>query len=143
MTDIAIVATLNDAPVNALVDDPEITIVRLDTDAVVVNADTMVDTGAGGIYDYAFTPVAGVPYAISIEADPSATGQTDQNVYTGAIDNEQNDIWRDRGLDPANSKAITEVTVGEDYDEAVGGAGEVAIAKDVTKVGAVTTIDRA
>ena len=47
------------------------------------------------------------------------------------------EMHQDMGLDRNNAKTITEVTEGADYDEAVD-----TIAKDVTKVGAVTTIDR-
>ena len=48
------------------------------------------------------------------------------------------EIWKDMGLDPDTSKTITENTPGSDYTEAVG-AG---IVKDVTKSGAVTTVNR-
>lgn len=48
------------------------------------------------------------------------------------------EIWKDMGLDPVTSKTITENTPGSDYTEAVG-AG---IVKDVTKSGAVTTVNR-
>lgn len=142
MTDIVVQTTLGGVAVNGLVDDPEITILRVDTDAVVVNADTMSDQAACGLYKYAFTPIQGIEYSFCIDADPNATGQVDTRTYGGAFNNELNDIWRDRGLDPVNPKTITENTVGEDYDEAVGGAGEVPIAKDTTKIGSVTTIDR-
>jgi hypothetical protein len=47
------------------------------------------------------------------------------------------DLWQNEGLDPDNSKVITEITEGADYDEDVG-----TIHKDVTRVGAITTLDR-
>jgi len=47
------------------------------------------------------------------------------------------DVWQNEGLDPDNIKTITEITEGADYDEDVD-----AIHKDVTRVGAVTTLDR-
>lgn len=47
------------------------------------------------------------------------------------------DVWQNEGLDPDNPKTITEITEGADYDEDVD-----AIHKDVTRVGAVTTLDR-
>jgi hypothetical protein len=141
MTDIVIQTKSGGVAVNGLADPPEITILRLDTDAVIVNAATMSDQAAGGLYKFAFTPVAGLQYSFSVDADPNVTGQVDDRNYFGAVDNEQNDIWNDRGLNPGVVKTITEVTLGADYDEAV--AAPTAIAKDVTKVGAVTTIDRA
>jgi hypothetical protein len=141
MTDIVIQTKSGGVAVNGLADPPEITILRLDTDAVIVNAVAMSDQAAGGLYKFAFTPVAGLQYSFSVDADPNVTGQVDDRNYFGAVDNEQNDIWNDRGLNPGVVKTITEVTLGADYDEAV--AAPTAIAKDVTKVGAVTTIDRA
>ena len=141
MTDIVIQTKSGGVAVNGLADPPEITILRLDTDAVIVNAAAMSDQAAGGLYKFVFTPVAGLEYSFSVDADPNVTGQVDDRNYFGAIDNEQNDIWNDRGLNPSIVKTITEVTLGTDYDEAV--AAPTAIAKDVTKVGAVTTIDRA
>lgn len=50
----------------------------------------------------------------------------------------QSDLWKDHGLDPHESKVITEVTAGADYDEDVGAQ----IHKDTTKAGAVTTVNR-
>lgn len=141
MTDIVIQTKSGGVAVNGLADPPEITILRLDTDAVIVNAAAMSDQAAGGLYKFAFTPVAGLQYSFSVDADPNTTDQVDDRNYFGAVDNERNDIWNDRGLNPSVVKTITEVTLGEDYDEAV--AAPTAIAKDVTKVGAVTTIDRA
>lgn len=142
MTDIVIQTKLSGVAVNGLTDPPEITILRLDTDAVIVNAAAMTDQGTGGLYKFLnFVPVAGINYSFSVDADPNVTGQVDDRNYFGGFDNEQNDIWNDRGLNPSVVKTITENTVGEDYDEAV--AAPTAIAKDVTKVGAVTTIDRA
>ena len=144
MTDIVIQVTLNGEATNALADTPEMTIIRLDTDAIVVNADGMNDVGNGGLYSYQFTGgIAGVRYGFSADADPNETGQTDVRFYGGAFDNEVRDIWNDRGLNPSQSKTITEVTEGEDYDEAVTDPDGPNIAKDTTKVGAVTTIDRA
>jgi len=142
MTDIVIQTKSGGVAVNGLTDPPEITILRLDTDAVIVNAAAMADQGTGGLYKYlGFTPIAGIPYSFSVDADPNVIDQVDDRNYFGAFDNEQNDIWNDRGLNPGVVKTITEVTLGADYDEAV--AAPTAIAKDVTKVGAVTTIDRA
>lgn len=143
MTDIVIQTKLNGVAVNGLAADPDITIVRLDNDAVVVTADDMSDQGVGGLYRYSFTAgVVGIKYSFSVDADPGATGQVDDRYYFGAFDNEIRDLWNDHGLNPINSKTITEVTEGEDYDEAVTDAGGPNIAKDVTKVGAVTTLDR-
>ena len=47
------------------------------------------------------------------------------------------ELWKDHGLDPDDSKTITENTLNESYTEAATG-----ITKNVDKVGAVTTIDR-
>ena len=144
MPQIVIQTKLNGVAVNGLTDDPEITILRLDTDAVVVNAAAMTDQGAGGLYRFDFsTGLAGIEYSFSVDADPNVTGQVDDRNYFGAFDNEQRDIWNDRGLNPTSSKTITEVTVDADYDEAVTDAAGPDIAKDTTKAGAVTTIDRA
>lgn len=131
-------------PVNGLADDPEITILRSDTGAVVQAATAMTDLGAGGWYRFTFTPsIAGLGYAAEIDADPLATGQVGngQRYYGAAFDDQQDEMWRDRGLDPANDKTVTENTPETDYTELEAGAG-AAIQKDLVKVGAVTTITR-
>lgn len=144
MTEIVIQTKLNGVAVNGLTDDPEITILRLDTDAVVVNAAAMTDQGAGGLYRFSFTTgAAGLRYSFSVDADPNVTGQVDDRNYFGAFDNEIRDLWNDHGLNPTQDKTITEVTADTDYDEAVTDPDGPDIAKDVTKAGAVTTIDRA
>lgn len=144
MTDIVIQTTLAGVPVNALADPPEITILRLDTDVAVVSGSAMSDQAAGGLYKFAFTTgVAGIKYSFSVDADPNVTGQVDSRTHGGAFDNEVRDLWNDHGLNPVDDKTITEVTEGEDYDEAVTDTDGPNIAKDVTKVGAVTTLDRA
>lgn len=143
MTDIVVQVTLNGVPVNGLTDDPEITIRRLDNDAAVVVSAAMSDQGGNGLYKFAYTAgVVGINYSFAIDADPNATGQVDVRTYGGSFDNEIRDLWNDHGLNPLSNKTITEVTEGEDYDEAVTDAGGPNIAKDVTKAGAVTTLDR-
>lgn len=86
MTDIVIQTKKNGIAVNGLTDDPEVTIIRLDTDAVVVNGDAMSDTGTGGLYKYDFAPVAGLAYGFSVDADPNNTDQTDDLFYAGGFD---------------------------------------------------------
>lgn len=143
MTQIVIQTKLNGVAVNGLTDDPEITIIRLDTDAVVVNAAAMTDQGAGGLYRFLFTPARGLEYSFSVDADPNVTGQVDDRNYFGAFDNEQADTWRDRGLDPANPKTVDDNGVADDADideDVAAGTGEPAIHKDVLTVGNVTTI---
>ncbi len=145
MTDIVIQTKSGGVAVNGLTDDPEITILRLDTDAVVVNAAAMTDQAVGGLYKFAFTPVAGLQYSFFIDADPNATDQVDDRNYFGALDNEQNDQWRDRGLDPANPKTVDDngVPDDEDIDEDVpAGTNDPLIHKDTVTVGNVTTITR-
>lgn len=87
MPDIVIQAKSGGIAVNGLTDPPEITILRLDTDAVVVAAAAMSDQAAGGLYKFAFEPVAGINYSFSVDADPSSTGQTDDLFYSGAFNN--------------------------------------------------------
>ena len=143
MSDIVIQTTLNDAPVNGLTDAPEIDIIRLDTDTVVVTGAAMSDVGAGGFYKYAFTGgVEGVTYAASIDADPNVTGQVDNRYYSTTFDYEITDLWNDHGLNPAVNKTITENTPTSDYDEAVAPTDAPNIDKAVTRTGAVTTINR-
>ena len=145
MTQIVLQVKNGGVAVNGLVDDPEITIIRLDTDAVVVNAAAMTDQGAGGLYRFSFTPVAGLEYSFAIDADPNATDQVDERNAFGAIDNEQNDIWRDRGLDPAQAKTVDDNNVpgNADIDEDVLASGSSPlIHKDVLTAGDVTTITR-
>lgn len=137
MTDIVVDLTLAGALVNALGDDPEISIMRLDTFALPVSGVAMTDTGALGKYHFAFTAVAGRRYSFTVDADPATTGQVDVRFHKGTFDRETLDIWRARGLDPANPKTTTEVTEDVDYDE---DAGDVHI--DQVKVGAVTTATR-
>lgn len=146
MTDIVIQTKLNGVAVNGLTDDPEITILRLDTDAAVVSGVAMSDQAAGGLYKFAFTAgVVGVKYSFSVDADPSVTGQVDDRYYVGAFDNEIRDLWNDHGLNPAagEEKTITENTEGSDYDEAVTDSDGPDIAKSVVKAGTVTTLNRA
>lgn len=146
MTDIVIQTKASGVAVNGLTDDPEITILRLDTDAVVVNAAAMSDQAAGGLYKFAFTTgLPGIKYSFTVDADPSVTGQVDDRNYFGAFDNEVRDLWNDHGLNPdvGEEKTITENTEGSDYDEAVTDADGPDIAKSVVKVGAVTTLNRA
>lgn len=131
-------------PINGLADDPEITVRRGDTGAVVAGPSNMTDLGGGGFYRFVFTPsIAGLDYAADIDADPNVTGQVpDGNrYYASAFDDQQDEIWRDRGLDPANDKSVTENTAETDYTELEAGAGAT-IQKDLVKVGAVTTITR-
>jgi hypothetical protein len=145
MTDIVIQTKLNGAVVNGLAADPDITIVRLDTDAVVVNAVDMSDQGVGGLYKFDFTgAVAGLRYSGFVDADPLNTGQVDDRYYILAFDTEQNDIWRDRGLDPANAKTVDDNGVADDadIDEDVAAGDGATIHKDVLTAGNVTTITR-
>ena len=144
MTDIVIQTKSGGVAVNGLTDDPEITIVRLDTDAVVVNAAAMTDLAVGGLYKYVFTTgIAGVRYTFSVDADPNATDQVDDRNYGGVFDNEIRDMWNDRGLNPAQDKTITENTLGADYDEAITDPDGPDVAKSVVKAGTVTTLNRA
>ena len=145
MSDIVIQTKSGGVAVNGLTDPPEITILRLDTDAVVVNAAAMSDQGAGGLYKFAFTPTAGLQYSFSIDADPNATDQVDDRNYFGAIDNEQNDVWRDRGLDPSNPKTVDDNGIADDADideDVAAGTNDPLIHKDTLTVGNVTTITR-
>lgn len=145
MTDICVRTTLNDLPVNGLTDDPEITIQRADTGAAVVTDSAMTDSGIEGLYTFNFTPVAGLHYCFIIDADPNASGQVDRRFFDGSFDNEQNDVWRDRGLDPGSPKTVDDnaSTDDEDIDEDVAAAGgDPSIHKDVLTVGTVTTITR-
>jgi len=131
-------------PVNGLADDPEITIRRGDTGAIVAGPSAMTDLGGGGFYRFQFTPsIASLDYAASIDADPSVTGQVpDGNrYYASAFDDQRDELWRDRGLDPANPKTVTENVAASDYTESVP-AGGAPITKDDVKVGAVTTQTR-
>lgn len=137
MTAIAVTTMLAGQPVNALADDPEIRIRRLDTGALVITDDPMTDQGGDGLYTFAFAPVAGLEYSFLIDADPSATGQVDLRYFDGAFDDRIEDLWDFRGLDPANAKVTEEVTVGEDYDEDVAGKHV-----DQVKAGTTTTTTR-
>lgn len=133
----------SNGPVNGLADDPEIEIIRGDTGAVVQAATGMTDLGVGGWYRFLFTPtVAGLDYAAEIDADPNATGQVGlgQRYYGAAFDDQQDELYRDRGLDPANAKTTTENTPKTDYTESVGGGAP--LSKQSVKVGAVTTTTR-
>ncbi len=143
---IAITVQVFDAngPINGLTDDPVIEIRRGDTGAVVVASTAMTDLGAGGFYRFVFTPtVPALDYAADIDADPLASGQVPagKRYYGAVFDDQQDELWRDRGLDPANPKTATENTQGSDYTEAVP-AGGAPITKQSVKVGAVTTQTR-
>lgn len=142
MTDIALTTTLAGVPVNGLADPPEITITRLDTDADVIAGVAMTDTGANGKYKFAFVPVAGLMYSFLIDADPIAAGQVDVRFHDGAFDNEQSDVWHDRGLNPAIPKTIDDNGVPDDADIDEDVAAATSIHKDVLTVGDVTTVTR-
>ena len=142
MTDIAVHVTNNGAPVNALADPPEITIQRVDTGAEVVADSAMTDRTTRGLYTFSFTNVAGLRYSFLIDADPNATGQVDKRFFSGAFDNELNDVWRDQGLDPSNAKTVDDNNVPDDADIDEDVAGGTTIHKDVLTVGSVTTITR-
>ena len=145
MTDIAVRTTLNGAPVNGLTDDPEITIERVDTGAAVVTNAAMTDQGANGLYTFTFTPVAGLRYSFLIDADPNATSQVDERYSDGAFDQELNDMWRDRGLDPAVPKTVDDNGIPDDVDideDVAAGSQSPLIHKDVLTVGDVTTVTR-
>ena len=136
--------TNNNVPVNGLADDPEITIRRADTQAIVAGPSGMTDQTSGGNYTFLFTPsVADLAYVFEIDADPLASGQVTANerYFGGCFDDKVDEIWRDRGLDPVNNKTITENTPDTDYTELESGDGAT-ITKSVVKAGAVTTIDR-
>lgn len=134
MTDIVVDLTLAGVPVNGLAAVPTISIMRLDTFVVVVVASAMTDTASLGKYHFAFTGVRGVRYSLSIDADPTASGQVDVRRFSGAFDREVFDMWRTRGLDPSIAKTTTEVTEDTDYDEDI---GDIHI--DQVKAGAVIT----
>jgi len=131
-------------PINGLADDPEITIYRGDTAAIVQAATAMQDLGNGGFYRFVFTPtIAGLDYAAEVDADPLASGQVPagNRFYASAFDDEQDELYRDRGLDPLNPKTTTENTAKLDYTEAVA-AGGAPISKQSVKLGTVTTTTR-
>ncbi len=131
-------------PINGLADDPEITIIRGDTGAVVQAAIAMTDLVVGGFYRFVYTPtVAGLDYAAEIDADPGATGQVPagNRYYAVAFDDELDEVYRDRGLDPSFPKTATENTPKLDYTERVP-LGGAPITKQSVKVGTVTTQTR-
>lgn len=143
---IAITAQVFDAsgPVNGLADDPEITVRRGDTGAIVAGPANMTDLGGGGFYRFVFVPaIAALDYAADIDADPLVTGQVPngKRYYAAAFDDQRDELWRDRGLDPNNVKLTTENTPKTDYNEDVA-TGGAPIAKRSVKVGAVTTTTR-
>ena len=143
--EICVRVTDNSVPANGLADDPEITIVRTDTQAVVAGPAAMTDQGIGGLYSFNYTPtVPDLKYAFNIDADPNVTGQVTafERFYGGCFDDQLDEVWRDRGLDPVVNKTITENVVGEDYTELEAGDGAT-ITKSVVKAGGVTTINRA
>lgn len=139
MVDIVVRVMNGNVPAPGLADDPEITIRRTDTGAVVLASGAMTDRG-DGLYTRAFVPVRGLAYGFVIDADPNVTGQVPSSTrhYDGAFDSELDDIWNDRGLNPSVDKTITENIPGAKYTEAAG-----AVTKSITKVGVVTTIDSA
>ncbi len=136
--------TNNNVPVNGLADDPEITIRRTDTQAIVAGPAAMTDQTSGGNYTFLFTPtVPDLGYVYEIDADPGDTGQVTaaERYFGGCFDDQVDELWRDRGLDPVVNKTITENTPKTDYTEVEAGDG-APITKSVTKSGGVTTIDR-
>jgi hypothetical protein len=146
MTDIVIQTKSGGVAVNGLTDPPEITILRLDTDVAVVTGAAMSDQAAGGLYKFAFLPIAGVHYSFSVDADPNVIDQVDDRSYFGAFNNESNDVWRDRGLDPGTAKTVDDNGIADDADideDVAADADSPAIHKDVLTAGNVTTVTRA
>ena len=130
------------SPAPGLAAAPEIT-VRRETGAVVLGPVAMSDIG-GGWYRSVFTPsLSNLDYSAEVDADPGATGQVTagERYYSVAFDDELDEIWRDRGLDPSQDKTVTENVEGTDYTEAELGAG-AGITKQAVKVGSVTTQTR-
>lgn len=137
--------TNNNVPLTSPGTLPTIRIRRIDTQALVVTDASMTEIGDGN-YSFTFTPLEGVEYTVRADGDPLDNGQVKrgERFVAGSLNGDDEDlgekvrdIWQNEGLDPVNSKVITEITEGADYDEDVG-----TIHKDVTRVGAVTTIDR-
>ncbi len=119
MTDLTVDLIAAGVPVNGLGNVPTISIMRLDTFAVVVAAGLMTDTGALGKYFFAFTGLRGIQYSAQADGDPTAIGQVDVRFHAASFDREVFDLWSTRGLDPANPKTTLEVTPKVDYDEDV------------------------
>ncbi len=119
MTDITVDLLASGVPVNGLANVPTISIMRLDTFAVVVAGSAMTDTGALGKYTFPFTPLRGIQYSAQVDADPTNVGQVDTRYHAGSFDREVSDLWKARGLDPNNAKSTTEITPKVDYDEDV------------------------
>jgi hypothetical protein len=144
--DILVQTQLNGVAVNGLTDDPEITIVRLDTDVVVVNGSVMSDVGVGGLYKFKFGNLAviGVHYAFFVDADPNGNGQTDQRYYAGSFDFEIHDLWIDHGLNVFDPAMLFENVEGSDYDQtnSDGNGDGPDVDKSIVKVGATTTTTR-
>ena len=142
---ITVVAQIFDGgvPQNGLADDPEITIIRNDTNAIVAGPVAMVDGGVGGLYNFVFTPtVFGLSYSYSIDADPNVTGQVSaaERFYGGAFDDELDELYRIRGLDSVN-KTVDENAENTDYDEEELGNG-APIRLSHVKTGAQTVVTR-
>lgn len=131
-------------PVNGLADDPEITIRRIDTGAIVIAAAAMTDLGGGGGYRAIFSPtIAGLAYFADIDADPNVTAQVPpgNRYYASGFDDELDELYRMRGLDPANPATATENVPKLDYTERVP-LGGAPITLQSVKVGAITTRTR-
>ncbi len=145
MADIIVQLTLNGTPVNGLANDPDITVLRIDTDAAVVSAVDMSDMGAGGLYKFEFGGFAepGLTYTYFIDADPTASGQVDNRYFGGTFDYYAHDTWVDKGLNNNDPLTIFENTEGSDYDQTGSdGVRGPDVDKTIVKVGSTTTITR-
>lgn len=86
MARISVNLLASNVPVNGLLDDPEITIQRLDTLAEVVADTAMTDGVTRGLYEFNFAHDPVLDYAFLIDADPQNTGQVDVRYWRGSFD---------------------------------------------------------
>ena len=100
MTDISVNVTDKSVPINGLTDDPEITIRRNDTGAIVAGPSAMTDRTADGLYTFNFVETAGIDYSFLIDADPLATKQVSkaERYYSGFLDGTLTSILEDTGI---------------------------------------------
>lgn len=100
------------APAAGLVDVPQITIRRIDTQAVVVNSQAMTEVG-GGAYSYNFTSDPALNYTITVDGDPNTTGQVDSRYLFGSLSGkEEETVSRINNIDKRgrNRKSLNKST---------------------------------
>ena len=112
MAEIIAFFTAGDLPSPGLAQAPQITIRQVDIQLDVVMAQAMTDLG-NGFYGYTFAPGVNFDYTITIDGDPTASGQVDDRYQVETLSGqEEANAERVEKIDKRqrNKKSLSETT---------------------------------